>query len=124
VRPRGWRDADHTEGAPQVTPPTHAPRPKSRAKDPNVHLWMAAAQGQRFAFLGQGGDAAERNDARAKALAAARKVVELSPRPDSPPRVLLRGMLDPLRDKKTPPEDNDLEAFKGDPEFEQVIFGA
>ncbi|GLH75722.1 hypothetical protein SSBR45G_06300 [Bradyrhizobium sp. SSBR45G] len=94
----------------------------SGMNDPRVYLWLAAAQGQRAAYYKER-DHDEYDEAYADALNAVRKVVELEPDPAGSCRRALRGMLDPAREG-TPAEDNDLEIFKGDPEFEKLILGS
>ncbi|MDP2409079.1 MAG: hypothetical protein Q8M26_02210 [Pseudolabrys sp.] len=91
------------------------------ANDPFVRLWTAAAEGQRFAWLAQNnGSEADKQNARARALAEVKKTIELSPDPNSSARVLLRNMLDPSQANSVT-EDNDLEVFKNDEEFKTVI---
>jgi hypothetical protein len=91
------------------------------APDPFVHLWRAAAEGQRYKWLLQNnGIEDEKRDARNQALEAVKKVIELSPDPKSSPRVLLRNMLDPAREGAVP-SDDDLETFKEDEEFRKAI---
>src|SRR6185369_4486756 len=91
------------------------------AKDPFVHLWTAAAYGQKFLWLTQNaGSEPEKQLSRGQAIASVRKVVELSPDPKSSARVLLRNLLDPTI-AGAAPEDNDLEIFKTDPEFRNLI---
>ncbi len=91
------------------------------ANDPFVRLWTAAAEGQRFAWLTQNnGSEADKQNARARALAEVKKTIELSPDPNSSARVLLRNMLDPSQANSVT-EDNDLEVFKNDEEFKAVI---
>ncbi|MCC8978542.1 tetratricopeptide repeat protein [Bradyrhizobium acaciae] len=92
------------------------------AKDTNLLLWLAAAQGQRAGYY-KDRDPAQYEDARTKALQAVQTLVDLQPEPASPYRKALRGMLDPSRET-TPQIDNDLEIFKGDPAFEKLIFGS
>jgi hypothetical protein len=91
------------------------------ADDAYVHLWIAAAQGQRFAWLSQNnGSEAEKIDARKGALEEVRRVTELVPNAKSPARGLLRNMLDPDTEGADP-EENDLVAFKNDSEFRKLI---
>jgi tetratricopeptide (TPR) repeat protein len=90
-------------------------------KDPWVHLWYAAAQGQRFAYAKARGSA-DAEDARTKALAAVNRVLELAPDPDLPVRRTLREIYDPAREG-APADDNDLEVFKGDRDFDRSIYG-
>lgn len=94
---------------------------RDAANDPFVHLWVAAAYGQKYLYLlKNNGSEADLKLARARALAAAKRVVELAPDPKTSVRTLLRNMLDPSQPGAAP-EDNDLEVFKTDPEFQQVI---
>jgi len=91
------------------------------ARDPFVHVWNAAAEGQRYLWLSQNkGSEADKQVARKRALDSAKRVVELAPDPKSSARALLRGMLDPSRPGAAP-DDNDLEVFKDDEEFKAVI---
>jgi hypothetical protein len=83
-------------------------------------LWFAAAQGQRYGFPGSSEE--DRKEAKAKAFAAVQKVVELEGNPSAAPRKLLKELYDPAREH-SPPDENDLEVFKGDGAFEQVIYG-
>jgi tetratricopeptide (TPR) repeat protein len=93
------------------------------ARDPFVHLWTAAAEGQRYLWLSNNnGTEVEKKNAREGALTAARKVVELAPDPKSSVRVLLQNMLNPTREGAAA-EDDDLEVFKDDPAFIRVING-
>ncbi|MGP1680535.1 MAG: tetratricopeptide repeat protein, partial [Burkholderiales bacterium] len=93
------------------------------ARDPFVHVWTAAAEGQKYYWLSQNNGAeADKQAARARALAEAKKVVELAPDPKSSTRILLQGMLDPAA-RGTAAEDNDLESFKNDEDFKRVING-
>jgi len=91
------------------------------ANDPFVRLWTAAAEGQRYTWLSQNnGSEADKQNARARALAESKKVVELAPDPRSSARVLLRNMLEPTQPNAAS-EDNDLEIFKNDEDFRSVI---
>jgi tetratricopeptide (TPR) repeat protein len=92
------------------------------ANDPSVILWLVAAQGQRAEYY-KDRDPKQHKDARTKALQAVQRLIELHPDPASSYRKLLRGMLDPSREN-TPAEDDDLEVFKGDRDFESLIFGS
>jgi tetratricopeptide (TPR) repeat protein len=94
------------------------------AKDPFVHLWIAAAHGQRYQWLEENnGSNAEKEAERKAALAAVRKVVELASDPESEPRRFLRRLFDPERENSSPGE-NDLEVFKSDPQFKQLVYQA
>ncbi|MEZ2146359.1 tetratricopeptide repeat protein [Bradyrhizobium sp. DN5] len=95
--------------------------PKTK-DDPDVYLWLAAAQGQRAGYY-KDHFPKQYEDARDAALKAVDKLVKLEPDRASPYRKVLRGMLDPSRES-TPAEDNDLEVFKGVREFESLIFGS
>jgi len=92
------------------------------ADDPSVQVWAAAAYGQQYRWLKQNqGTDPELKIAREKALAAAKRAVELSPAYDSAPRVFLRRIFDPATEN-TPANENDLEAFKDDEEFEAIVY--
>lgn len=88
------------------------------AQDPFVQLWTAAAQGQRYSWLPPGDS--QRPVAREAALQAVKRVIELSPDPTAPVRVLLREIFDPAREHSSP-EENDLEVFRDDVDFEALI---
>jgi tetratricopeptide (TPR) repeat protein len=90
--------------------------------DPAVYMWLAAAQGQRAMYY-KDRSPEQYEDARAAALDAVQKVIQLHPDRASPYRRVLRGMIDPSREGM-PAVDNDLEVFKGDRAFEDSIFGS
>jgi hypothetical protein len=92
----------------------------AEAKDPFVHLWYAAAQGQRFSSLPDP-RSTEAQEARQEALDAVKRIVDLARDPSSPSRVALRQIFDPVREGSVP-DDNDLEVFKNDPEFQSLIY--
>ena len=82
--------------------------------DPMVHIWRACAYGQRHRWLTSiPGTQRDMVSARNDALTAVKRAVALAPEPTSPPRVLLRRLLDPAGD----PTDNDLADFVRDPDF-------
>lgn len=85
--------------------------------DPQVQLWIAAANGQKFANLKDG---PERETARTAALEAVRRVIALSPDPESRVRITLRKIFNPAAEGSNPTE-NDLEVFKDDPAFQELI---
>jgi hypothetical protein len=85
----------------------------------SVQLRKACAFGQKFKFLSETAPE-DRDVPRANALAAARRVVELEPNAKASVRVVLRQVYDPKR-FNGPLIDNDLEIFRGDPSFEEVI---
>ena len=90
--------------------------------DSSVQVWAAAAFGQQYRWLKQNlGGAADLAAARGKALAAAKRAVELSPAYDSGPRVFLRRVFNPALEK-SPQNENDLEAFKDDDDFKAVVY--
>jgi hypothetical protein len=96
----------------------------TEAKDSLVWVWTAAAQGQRYRWLRENnGVQAEKTDAREKALNAVAQVVRLETDPGSEARTLLRQLFDPEKEKSTLSE-NDLEVFKGEKAFEDLIYGA
>jgi tetratricopeptide (TPR) repeat protein len=89
--------------------------------DPTLWIWRAAAFGQKYKWLQQNsGTTEELAEARKLALEAITKAIQLSPQYDSAARLLLRALFDPDRER-TPKDENDLQVFKGDPEFEQLI---
>ena len=68
------------------------------ADNASVQLWIASAYGQKYLWLTQNnGSPDDLADTRAKALAAAKRVVELSSDPKSLPRLTLRRLFDPVR---------------------------
>lgn len=83
-----------------------------------TYLHRACALGQKYAFLDS--DTAEAQKVRTMALDALRKVVELAPDPMDWRRMLMRQLYDPKRFNGKPNED-DLTAFQGDREFEDLI---
>ncbi len=83
-----------------------------------TYLHRACALGQKYAFLDS--DTAEAQKVRTLALDALRKVVELVPDPMDWRRVLMRQLYDPKRFNGKPNED-DLTAFQGDKEFEDLV---
>ena len=85
--------------------------------DPQVQLWIAAANGQKFANLKDG---PEREAARTAALEAVRRVIALSPDPESRVRITLRKIFNPAAEGSNPTE-NDLEVFKDDLAFQELI---
>jgi tetratricopeptide (TPR) repeat protein len=91
------------------------------ADDPAVQLWVACAQAQRYKWLiANNGNDDQKNDAKAKALAAVQRVVALEPKSDNITRVLLRNLINPNEDQIAAGE-NDLEVFKEDQAFQQAI---
>lgn len=92
--------------------------------DPMVHVWRACAYGQKHRWLREtnAGEAALR-EARGAALASTGRAIELAPDPASVPRILLRRLLDP-RAAQGDPSENDLEDFKDDGAFRELILGA
>ncbi len=85
--------------------------------DPQVQLWIAAANGQKFANLKDG---PEREAARTAALEAVRRVIALSPDPESRVRITLRKIFNPAAEGSNPTE-NDLEVLKDDLAFQELI---
>jgi hypothetical protein len=96
---------------------------KEGSADATIHLWLAAALGQKFEWLKQNaGKQEEIEQAKQDALAAVKKVVELVPEYSSMERKLLRSMFDPDKEG-TPREDgDDLEVFKDMPEFREEVY--
>jgi hypothetical protein len=95
----------------------------AEAKDPRVWVLSAAAQGQRYRWLGKdNGNPKVKAEVRNKALYAVSRVTDLATDPDSFPRVTLRRLFDPEREG-SPQSENHLEAFKGDEAFEKLIYG-
>lgn len=92
-------------------------------KDPYVHVWTAAAHAHRYAWLtGPHGDEAKKAEARAQALKEVKRAIELtSNKPSHSARALLRQFLDPGRENSLS-WDNDLEVFKNDAEFRNLIY--
>jgi len=91
-------------------------------RDPYVQLWTAAAYGQKYSWAKDHSRPDEElNALRGLALKAVKRVIELTGA-DSAARRLLRQMFDPSRESSSPRE-NDLETFKGDSEFERLIYG-
>lgn len=86
-------------------------------EDPQVQLWIAAANGQKYANLKDG---PESEVARAAALEAVRRVTELAPDPENRTRITLRKIFNPAAEGSNPTE-NDLEVFKDDPAFQEFI---
>lgn len=98
-------------------------------RDPWFHVWRAAAEGQRYRYFEErnaGKSTTERTEllktARANALEAVKRAIELSPNRNSQPRKTLRALLHPGIDGSDP-DDDDLEVFQGDEQFEQPIMG-
>jgi tetratricopeptide (TPR) repeat protein len=90
--------------------------------DAEVYLWRASAFGQSNDWLEKNsGSDQELKLARDKALEAATKVVELSPEYNSQPRQLLREIFNPKLED-SPLDENDLETFRGDEEFDKIIY--
>lgn len=85
--------------------------------DPQVQLWIAAANGQKYAHLKDG---PEKEAAKAAALEAVRRVTELAPDPESRVRITLRKIFNPAAEGSNPTE-NDLEVFKDEREFQERI---
>jgi tetratricopeptide (TPR) repeat protein len=89
--------------------------------DPWLYLWRAAAFGQEYGWLQRNaGTTDQLKAARANALEAVRKTIQVSPDYDSSPRALLRELLNPEMENSDPNED-DLKVFKDDQEFKDVI---
>lgn len=92
------------------------------SKSPIVQLWIAAAYGQRYDWLlANKGPEAKLAEARASALNAVRRVVELAPDPADPVRVTLRQIFDPERERSDLSED-DLVPFREDPAFQELVY--
>jgi hypothetical protein len=88
-----------------------------------IYLWRAAAYGQKYLWLKQNaGKPEELTDARAKALEAVKKVVELAPDYVSIERSLLRSLFDPATEGGQDGTENDLEVFKNEQDFKDVIY--
>ena len=85
-----------------------------------VHVWLAATRGQQYEYSKTD---QEKREARNFALVAVKRVIELAPDPKSEPRITLRQIFDPALAKSSP-ADNDLEVFKGDKEFADLIIGS
>lgn len=92
-------------------------RDKSAEGDPFVSLWVACANGQKYAYVSDEGSKAE---ARAAALQAIKDVINNSS-PGSLVRKTLRDVFDPAGSKAASPGDNDLEVFKGYQDFVDVV---
>lgn len=92
---------------------------KESESDPMVHVWLAAARGQQYEYSKTD---QEKREARKFALIAVKRVIELAPDPKSEARTTLRQMFDPALAKSVLTE-NDLEVFKGDNEFADLILG-
>ncbi len=91
-------------------------------RDPFVQLWSAAAYGQKYSWAKtQGRPAEELKALREQARKAVKRVIDLTG-VDSPARRLLRQTFDPSRENSSSRE-NDLEVFKGDEEFQKLIYG-
>lgn len=85
--------------------------------DPQVQLWVAAANGQKYAAAT---DEAEKAEAEAAALRAVENVVRLAPEPGHPVRNTLRKIFNPAEERSNPTE-NDLEVFKNSDAFRSLI---
>lgn len=88
--------------------------------DPEVQLWIASANGQKYRYFKKMGDESEMKNAKAAALEAVRLVVELAPDSGSLVRTIMRQIFDPAAENSNPDE-NDLEVFKGMLEFKDLI---
>jgi tetratricopeptide (TPR) repeat protein len=95
---------------------------KANAADALVYLRRAAAFGQKYDWLiRNAGSQEDKVTTRDSALEAVKKTIELSPDYNSTPRTLLRQIFDPVREGSDR-EDNDLEIFKTDGDFNAVIY--